>query len=170
MTMRRSAAVRPAGSRSGRKALLGASVLVVIAGGCMNSLSNNGTTADGAAASPVQHPTLENVPVPSGFALVDDHTFGSSSGRTRFVMYEFIGPSARSVVNRFYKEYMPGGGWTLKREDFYRGQHTLRYFSDSEECTILIRPQGRSTIIAVNIVPLSKGSAEREIRPPTRRP
>lgn len=134
-------------------------------GGCASSGHNEGPTA-----SPVQHPTLENIPVPSGFQLVDTRTVGSASGKVRMGVYEFEGNGERAIVNRFYKEYMPSAGWTLKRERIVRGVYDMWFESPSELCNIQIRPEGRRTAILVDLAPLPEGPVEREKRPAMRRP
>lgn len=128
--------------------------------GCDSSGRNDGMTA-----SPMQHPSLEGFPVPNGFKLVPEHSVGSAAGQMRIVKYEFSGPTDSQQVNRFYKEYMPAAGWTLKTEDFDRGVYHMRYESKSEECLVRISPNGRKSFIGVQLRPLPRGSAERE---PTR--
>jgi len=113
---------------------------------------------------------LENVPLPSGFQLVDDRSVGTSSGQFRVAKYEFVGKSRRARLERFYREYMPSGGWTLISEDLYRGIYEMRFESDTESCIVCLRPEGRNTVINIDVRPLPKGSAEREVQLPVRKP
>ncbi len=124
----------------------------------------------GPTASPRQHPTLEGVPLPSGFRLVDDHSVGRASGPIRVGKFEFVGDTERAAVARFYKEYMPSGGWKLLQEEFDRGVYDLQFESQAEECRVRIKPEAaRRTSIVVSIGPRPKGSAERDAPIPVRR-
>ncbi|MCA9243876.1 MAG: hypothetical protein KDA32_07990 [Phycisphaerales bacterium] len=147
----------------GRLALAG--LLLAATGGCA---MNNSVEVAGPSASAVQHPTLEGVPIPSGFRLVDDRSVAASSGPLRVVKYEFAGPTDASRVNRFYRDYMPAGGWTLRREAFDRGEQEMRFTSTAEECTVRIGKDGRQTIVRIDVIPLPRGTAQREARPPLR--
>lgn len=113
--------------------------------------------------SAVQHPTLENIPFPSGSRLVDEQSFGVSSGRTRVGKFEFRTSLDRGTVSRFYKEMMPTAGFSLKKEDFDRGIYDMRFESASEECMVRLKPLNqRETTIVVHVLPLARGTAERE--------
>jgi hypothetical protein len=163
-----------AGSRDGRASRViarGRNVWVLFLAGaaCLAGCGSGGNHAEpGTGASAYQHPILENVPLPGGFQLVDDHSVGMNVGRTRVGKFEFRGEMERARVGRFYKEFMPSGGWTLLSEDFDRGVHTMRYESPSEECYVRLRTESRKTIISVQVQPLSRGGAEREARAPSR--
>lgn len=148
-------------------ALLAAGCAALGTGGCNSSLGRSETA--GPSASPRQHPTLEGIPLPNGFRLVDDRSVGVSSGRLRVAKFEFIGDTDRSTLSRFYKEYMPSGGWTLRKEDFDRGIYDLRFESSTEECTVRLRPEKNRTAIVIHVIPLPRGTAEREVSPPVRR-
>ncbi len=146
----------------------GSVVAMLLLVGLPGCAMNNSAEVNGPSASAVQHPTLEGVPIPSGFRLVDDRSVGASSGPMRVVKYEFVGQADRSRVNRFYRDYMPAGGWTLRREGFDRGEHEMRFTSSSEECTVRIGQSGRETFVRIDVIPLPRGTAEREARPPLR--
>jgi hypothetical protein len=150
-------------------ALIGVAVLVLPACESMG-LSKSPGGPEGLTASAVRHPTLEDIPVPNGFMLVDDHSVGRSSGSLRVVRFEFVGSMERALVNRFYKQYMAGGGWTLKKETFDRGIYDMHFENDTEECLIRLRPEQKKTVIVVDLGPLPRGSAEREAPPPRPRP
>lgn len=105
-------------------------------------------------AAAVQHPMIEGVPLPSGFRLRDERSVGSSSGPVRVFQYEFLGELDRVRAGQFFKEYMPTGGWALRQESFDRGVHDLVFESDTEQCLIRLRPEGRKKLaIVVNVKP-----------------
>jgi hypothetical protein len=138
--------------------------LLVGAAGCANNTMHP-------TASPMQHPTLENIPLPDGFRLVDDQSFGVASGQMRVGKFTFEGSADRTAVCTFFKEYMPSGGWKLKKEDFDRGILDMRFESGSEECTVRLRsPRDNLTLISVHVMPLPRTGTERAKEAPVRRP
>lgn len=158
--------------RGGASWLLLAGSLLCGLGGCswgqmggFNSPSERHAGTTGA----VQHPTLEGIPLPSGFRLVDDRSVGMSSGPLRVGKFEFRGNVDRVTVAAFFKQHMPTGGWTLRKEDFDRGIFELRFESGAEECTVRLRADGRGTIIGVQVCPLSGAAGSGDIVPPAKR-
>lgn len=139
---------------------LGLGVLGILAAGCESGGANRST---GGGATPVQHVSLEGIPVPSGFRLVDDRSVGMSSGPLRVAKLEFIGDLERTAGARFYKEYMPSGGWTLREEDFDRGVYSLRFESSKEQCIVRLWSENKRTIIAIRLTPLSAGQESRDL-------
>lgn len=140
-------------------AILGAALLA----GCA-------TTNDRTPAA-VQNPMLDDVPLPSGFRLVDDRSVGSTSGKVRIGKYEYAGGTDRTEVARFYKEIMPSAGWALKNESFDRGTSELYFESNAESCVIKVKRETRKTLVVVDVRPLVRGSGEgrsaRKAAPPT---
>lgn len=126
--------------------------LVALAGGC--------TSMNDRAPSAVQNPMLDDVPLPSGFRLVDDRSVGSTSGKVRIGKYEYSGGLERSEVARFYKEIMPSAGWSLKNESFHHGVSELYFESNAENCVIRVRPESRKTLLVVDVRPLVRGGGE----------
>jgi hypothetical protein len=112
----------------------------------------------------VTHPVLTDVPLPAGFRLVDDRSRGVASGSTRVGKWEFHGPTDRTSVVEFFKEYMPTAGFKLKMESFDRGVYSLNYESSAEICTLRIQPEKGKTAIVVDIVPYPRGTIDRESR------
>jgi hypothetical protein len=145
-------------------AALGA--LGMLAAGCESSGAHRDA---GGGATPVQHVSLEGIPVPSGFRLVDDRSVGVSSGPLRVAKLEFIGDLDRTAGARFYKEYMPSGGWTLREEDFDRGVYSLRFESSREQCIVRLWMEKNRTIIAIRLTPISAGHEPRDAAAQPRR-
>jgi hypothetical protein len=124
----------------------------------------------GSAAPPLQHQMLAGIPVPVGFRMVPAHSTVQVVGATRVGRCEFEGATAPDTTARFYLEQMPAAQFkeTLRRLD--AGEYTLRFESDSEECTIRLKPVQTTTVLIVDIGPLAKATAEREPGNPARRP
>lgn len=149
-----------------RLAAMGLGPLAILAAGCESS---GASREAGGGATPVQHVSLEGIPVPSGFRLVDDRSVGVSSGPLRVAKLEFIGDLDRTAGARFYKEYMPSGGWTLREEDFDRGVYSLRFESSKEQCIVRLWAENKKTIIAIRLTPLSAGHEPRDAAAQPRR-
>lgn len=132
--------------------------------------SKSTAAASGPAASPVQHPMLENIPLPVGFQIVDDRSNAWKSGQIRWGNCEFEGGISPEKVRSFYVEYMPSAKFTLRQERLDGGEYHLRFESDSEECNVRIKRAKLKTSLVLTIGPLPKGTTERPVNRPTRQP
>ena len=134
--------------------------------------SPGGSAQGGAAgppADPVQHPLLQNIPLPVNFRMVPERSVARAAGALRVAQCEFDGPTAPDAVVRFYEEYLPTAKFTLRQKRFDNGEYSLRFESETEECTIRVKGKGTRTVLIIDIGPLSKGSADREPLPSARR-
>lgn len=165
---------RRADGRTGRIATqglvaLGLALTLVLAPACDST--SGGQMSDRPTASAVRDPVLQDIPKPSGFKLVQDQSLAISAGRMRLVKCQYSGSLDSSRVKRFYEEYMPSAGFELKRWSLDQGEYLLRFESEAEVCIVKARSSGwNKTIVTVEIEPLSKGAAERDAKPPRRRP
>lgn len=131
---------------------------------CLLTLAGFGCDSGGRTTeiAPMQHPTLEDFPLPAGFSLVRDHSQSRTSGSMRMVQYEFEGRENWNHVIQFFRQQLPPAGWNLRQQRLERGPYFMRFESDREECDIRIRPTGMKTVVNVDIGPLPRGSAERQ--------
>lgn len=136
--------------------------------GC-NSPGGSGP-GEGITASAVRDPIIQDIPKPSGFRLVDKNSQAYISGQYRIAKCEYVGPTERTAVKRFYEEYMPSAGFELRTSSMDRGTYTLVFESDREMCTVRIGPNGAKTLLNIELGPRPVGQAERELPPPRRRP
>ena len=168
--------MRIAGERSsGRCVSIGAGVGLILAGVCLwgcESFGNSGTqgVSQSPSPSPVQHPMLQNIPLPVGFQMVADRSSARESDHFRWAQCEFEGQLSPEAVTSFYLNYMPSAKFTVKKKGLERGEAFLYFESDTEECNIRVRRAKLKTILFLDLGPLPKGSAEREVKPPVRRP
>jgi len=132
------------------------------AGGQTNNKSN--------AVAPVQDPLLEGIPLPSGFRFMPERSLGRSSGQFRVFTHEYSGDMAPPLVIRWYKEYMPSAGFTLRQERHQAGEYELRFDSNMEECDVHVKRDKLKTVLVVDVGPLPKGSTQHEKKPAQRRP
>jgi hypothetical protein len=125
--------------------------------------------AEGPAATPVQHPLLEGIPLPVGFTMNPRNSMAWESGQTRMTRCEFTGAASPEAITRFYLNYMPSARFVLKQRRLDNGDYWLRFENDTEECNILLKRGEPETVLVIDIKPLARGSAARETSPPTRR-
>ncbi|MFH1746701.1 MAG: hypothetical protein ABIG44_06605 [Planctomycetota bacterium] len=152
--------------------LLATLALCLTLGACASSSTVSGprATEREASASAVQHPMLVGIPLPSGFQMVEDRSYGRMSGQLRYASCEFEGNLSPTSVNRFYKEYMSSAGFTLRQERFDRGLYVMDFDSSAEQSTVRIARRKFKTVLTIDVGPTPKGSAERDASPPIRRP
>jgi hypothetical protein len=118
------------------------------------------TTDQSPVVAPVEHPLLKGIPIPTGFTIVREHSRARDMGATRIAQCEFQGSLIPSEVVRFYEHYMPTAHFRLGPKVFINGEYTLRFESDTEECTVFIKPRLFNTALILDVGPLSKGEAE----------
>ncbi len=138
--------------------------------GCANVNTTSNTTlstSHGTAASAVQHPFLENIPLPQGFRLVPERSVARESGRYRMAKCEFEGAVAPEQVTAFYQNYMPSAQFRLKTRNLEAGEYRLRFESGTEECNIRVSRHRGTTVLVVDLGPLPQGTAERQRKPLT---
>ena len=139
--------------------------------GCESFGGNRQPTGGaGPAASPMQHPALENIPLPLGFQIVPERSVATSSGQVRVAKFEFQGGSPVDDVVTFYAKYMPSAKFVLREKDFDNGGYVLRFENDTEVCNVRVRSVKSKTVLVLEIRPLPKGSTEREAKPAVRQP
>jgi len=164
-------ASRVRNKQSGVAALVCAAAVMTFAGLC--GCETLGGPDQAPPASPQQHPMLEGIPLPSGFRSVPERSVGRATGALRVGQYEFEGSLSPIQVRRFFVENMPAARFMKKEERSENGAYSLRFESDTEVCNVCAKPAkgwtGRTAII-VDIGPLPKGSAEREVKPAVRPP
>lgn len=135
--------------------------LALLLAGCESFGSSRRATAPPA----MQHQLLADIPLPGGFKLDDDRSVGRVVGKTRLARCVFEGNTDRAAVNRFFKEYMPSGGWELLEERFDRGVYYMRYQSPQESCSLTIGRETFKTVITVDVGPLATASVPQEVQP-----
>jgi len=121
------------------------------------------------AASAVHDPVIRDIPKPAGFKLVDKNTQAVAAGQYRIAKCEYRGDTDRAGVKRFYEEYMPSAGFTLRQWSLDKGTYLLNFESNSELCVVKIGQSGWRTVINIEVVPKPQGPAERDNPPPVRR-
>lgn len=138
--------------------------------GCDTPGGSSGGGAAAPPAEPVQHPLLQNIPLPVNFRMVPERSVARAAGAMRVAQCEFDGPTAPEAVVRFYEEYLPTAKFVLCQKRFDNGEYSLRFESSNEECNIRVKGKGTQTVLIIDIGPLSKGALEQEASSSARRP
>lgn len=145
-------------------------LLIAVCGGCANINLGLGKT-EPVGAQPMQHPILEGIPLPNGYEFAADRSSFFNSGQLRIGMYTFIGSTDVVATYRFYKDYMGAAGFVMRQQELDNGQYTLRFTSETEECTIKLRRERGKTVLVIRLDPITQGPADRETKaPPARKP
>lgn len=113
-------------------------------------------------------PFIADVPVPTGFRLVEKTTDDYVSGGTRVVRHDYEGRADRAALRSFYQEQMPGFRWARISDQNIKGEITMRFEKGNESCVVVIRPTSSDwfdqTTVRVTIVPFDRSGRE----PPAR--
>jgi hypothetical protein len=137
--------------------------------GCQSG-TLGGSNAGRITARPI--PYISDVPVPTGFKLVDKMTDDYVSGGVRVVRHEYEGRADRAALRNFYQEQMPTYRWARISDQNIKGEITLRFEKANESCTVVIRPTNSDwfdqSSIRVTIVPFDRSGREPPARVPAR--
>lgn len=152
---------RESGGRSLRGMLIGL-LAVGLASGCSNWPSGTSNKSGGLKQlNPRGVAFLEEIPVPDGFQLVDEHSMDHESAGQRMARHEYKGRADPFAVRDFYRQRMPQMGWERVSDQSVKGVITMRFEKKLEACTIQIRPGhfGQS-IVNVEVMPFSRTPME----------
>jgi hypothetical protein len=111
---------------------------------------------------------IPDVPLPNGFALIEEQSRSRSRGSWRTVDFLYEGSGDKFAVPRFYEEQMPMHGWSLWDKRFIRGRATINFIKNGETCVITVYEEGgiKPIRLHVDISPTAQeGSAPRAMPP-----
>lgn len=98
---------------------------------------------------------FDDVPVPSGFTILNEESFAFQNDATRVALLKYIGGWPMDQTVWFYKEQMPMYNWSPINIIEYE-RRILNYEKASESCIVTIEPKGRKSIITIAISPKSR--------------
>jgi hypothetical protein len=110
----------------------------------------------GSAGAAVQHPLLENFPLPGGYQMVSDRSVARASGSLRMAKCEFEGDMTAESTVEFYERMLPTAGFRLLDRRFENKEYVLRYQSATEECSVRVRRGRSKTTLVIDLGPLSQ--------------
>ncbi len=80
-----------------------------------------------------------DVPVPIGFALIDQASEDRSTGTSRlYLRHLYRGQADKYAIRNFYREQMPLARWSKMSDGNVKGNIDMRFEKGSESCTISI--------------------------------
>jgi len=106
---------------------------------------------------------FDDIPVPSGFKLLDKESFAFQNDRSRVALLKYIGPKPADNVMDFFKEQMAQCNWDLINITEYE-KKVLNYENSYESCIISIEPQGGKSFITIALSQKSKGMKDDRVR------
>jgi hypothetical protein len=141
-----------------KKTVYGLLIVIMIAllAGCATTSGSAYSSSE--EAKPLDVATLlkfNDVPVPSGFRILDTESFAFQNDNTRVALLKYIGPVTADQVVQFYKEQMPIYNWNPINIIEYE-RRILNYEKDQESCIITVETKGRKSIITIAISPKSR--------------
>jgi hypothetical protein len=136
--------------------MAGVAVVVAMAAmpGCSHH-SNEQVNLVAAVSSPIA-----DVPIPVGFSMTEDSTSKVEASGLRFVDHKYAGSEDVLPVVRFYKDQMPGKGWTfVDQNQLVHNEISLHYTKNSEDCVVTVTPGSMHTHVRVQIDPAGRNVA-----------
>ncbi|OIO32875.1 MAG: hypothetical protein AUJ70_04420 [Candidatus Omnitrophica bacterium CG1_02_40_15] len=98
---------------------------------------------------------FEDIPVPSGFKLLDKESFAFQNDKSRVALLKYYGGQNAEKVLEFYKAQMASFNWSLVNIIEY-DRKVLNYENSEESCIITIQPQGGKSMVTVALSPKSR--------------
>jgi hypothetical protein len=106
------------------------------------------------------HSPITDVPIPAGFTMTGDSTSKVVPGdQIRFVDHHYKGNDDQLPVINFYREQMPGQGWTWIDQNQPPGKDvTLHFTKKNEDCFITVSKGTFDTHIRIKIDPVGRNT------------
>ena len=98
---------------------------------------------------------FEDIPVPSGFKILDKESFAFQNDRSRVALLKYTGGKPADQVVTFYQEQMGSYNWNLINIVEYE-RKVMNYENSDESCIITIQPQGWKSTVTIAISPKSR--------------
>ncbi len=130
---------------------------LALMGGCPASRPAARVMAPLASATPY----LDDIPLPVGFALVDQASEDWSSGSLRYVRHRYRGRSDKHAIRVFYREQMVLVRWTPLSESRVGGRCVMSFERGAESCTVTLDGSGSGRAGSVTVEVLIAPKANR---------
>lgn len=125
-------------------------IILSLVGGCVGS---RGVGRE-VALTPSADPYEPDIPLPTGFVLVDQSSEDWSAGPLRYLRHRYRGRADKHAARKFYREQMPLVRWTPVAESSVCGRCEMSFERGSESCTVTIEDSGSklSHCVTVNVL------------------
>lgn len=134
--------------------------------GCAGPRTGGDSQTLRASATPYE----VDIPLPTGFRLVDQSSEDWSGGRLRYLRHRYVGRADKYAVRRFYRDQMPLARWTPRGNGNVGGRVVMWFEREAESCTITIEDDrsslSRRVSVEVIVTPSvsEKGSTRTRIK------
>ena len=98
---------------------------------------------------------FDDIPIPSGFKLLDKESFAFQNDKSRVALLKYYGGQNAEQVLAFYKEQMASFNWNLVNIIEY-DRKVLNYENSEESCIVTILPQGGKSTVTIALSPKSR--------------
>jgi len=102
---------------------------------------------------------FSDLPVPSGFKLIQDKSFIFQTEGVRVALLKYAGRAKVQDLLDFYKEQMILYNWELLNVVEY-DRTVLNFERGKQTCIVTIEPRGIKKIITISLAPKATGSIE----------
>ncbi len=125
-------------------------VVVALVAGCAGPRAMSGKQR----LVPATHAFASDIPLPSGFELVDQSSADWSGDVLRCLRHRYRGGADKGAVETFYRSEMPLARWTPIGEDHTDGRIAMQFRKGKESCLITIEDEmhGLTRHVAVEVV------------------
>ena len=142
-------------------------LMVLLIAGCATTYESRPYGRDSSAGASLDVSAVlrfNDVPVPSGFKVIDNESFAFQNDITRVALLKYIGARTADQVVAFFKEQMPMYKWSPINIIEYE-RRILNYEKESESCIVTIESKGRKSIITIAISPKSRPMKVEKLQP-----
>ena len=138
-------------------------ILLMVSACATTSSGRSSYDDEGTQSKQLKEPSLavasmlrfEDIPVPSGFKILEGESFAFQNDVTRVALLKYMGARNLDNVVLFYKEQMLLYNWNPMNVIEYE-RRILNYERESESCIVTIESAGRKSIVTIAVSPKSK--------------
>lgn len=145
--------------------ILASAVLIILPlAGCETVEYSREEDFKGSAALLGVAPVLrfDDIPVPSGFSLIQEQSFTYQDDMMRVGLLRYAGKASAAQIISFYKAEMGSYNWRLVNIVEF-GRTTLNFERSNEICSIALEPYRGDTVLSISISPKRNGSLKEKM-------
>ncbi len=120
--------------------------------GCAPMIKKARSTTRPQILEPQLSMLFNDIPLPSGFKLLDKQSYSFQSGNVRTAILKYSGRASAEKVFNFFQQQMLIYNWDLINAVEY-GTRLLNFEREKENCIITIEPKRFNTVITISLGP-----------------